>query len=423
VTGSAARLSEMAEHLVGSAILKVAAEIRELVAAGREVCNLTVGDFAPSQFPVPKLLVDATVRALEKGETNYPPSAGLPALRSAVAAFYRERLGLQYDAGQIVITAGARPSIYAAFRALVDPGDRVVCPVPCWNVPYYAYMVGAQAILLECEAATAFLPTREMLEPHMRDARLLALNSPLNPAGTAFDATTLREICELVVAENRRRGPDQRPLYLLYDQIYWLLTFHGLQHVNPVSLCPDVAPFTVLVDGMSKHFAATGMRVGWAAGPADIMRSMSDFNGHVGSWAPRAEQLGSVALLGAGNEVDAFHSVMIPQLQARLDALYDGICAMRERGLPVDAVPAMGAIYLSAQFNLLGRRTPDGRCLKTNEDVRSYLLQAAGFAAVAFQAFGVAAETGWFRLSAGAVSREQIAAVLPRLEQAVRAVA
>ncbi|HEX6558295.1 MAG TPA: aminotransferase class I/II-fold pyridoxal phosphate-dependent enzyme [Longimicrobiales bacterium] len=416
-----ARVSAMAEEMVGSAILKVAGEIRELVAAGKEVCNLTVGDFAPSQFPVPELLASATAQALQRGETNYPPSAGLPALRSAVAQFYRERLGLDYSAEQILITAGARPSIYAAFRVLLDAGDRVVCSVPAWNVPYYSYLVGAQLTPVECTASTAFLPTRAMLEPHVRGARLVTLNSPLNPAGTAFSATTLRAICELVVEENERRGADERPLYLLYDQIYWLLTFHGLSHVNPVSLCPAVAPYTVLIDGMSKHFAATGMRVGWAAAPADILRSMSDFNGHVGAWAPRAEQIASIALLQAPREIEAFHHTMVPKLQARLDALYDGLCAMKQAGLPVDAVPAMGGIYLSARFDLAGQRTPGGTRLQTNEDVRSYLLHSAGFAVVAFQAFGVSHETGWFRLSVGAVSMEQIEAVLPRLERALQA--
>lgn len=409
----------MAEHMTGSAILKVAAEIRELMAAGHDICNLTVGDFAPAEFPVPALLARATAEALERGETNYPPPNGIPELRAAIAQFYRDRLHLDFENDQILLSAGARPAIYAAFRVLLDPGDRVVISVPCWNMPYYVYLTGAEPRLVECDASTAFLPTRQMLEREVRGARLLTLNSPLNPAGTAFDAETLRGICDLVAEENARRGPGERPLYLLYDQIYWLLTFHGTAHVDPLTLRPDIAPYTILIDGISKHFAATGMRVGWAAGPADIIRSMSDFNGHVGSWAARAEQVATVRLLGSRTEVDAYHRTMIRGLQARLDALHDGLIELKNKGLAADAFAPMGAIYLSVRFPLIGKRTPDGKLLQSNEDIRSYLLRAAGFAAVAFQAFGVPHDSGWFRLSAGAVSLAQIAAVMPRLEKAL----
>ena len=411
----------MAQDMAGSAILQVAAEIRDLIAAGRDICNLTVGDFAPSIFPVPKRLADATSDALKHGETNYPPAPGLPQLRAAVAEFYRDRQGLTFRPEQILITAGARPSIYCAYRVLLDAGDRVVYSVPCWNMPYYVYLIGAEGVPVECDASTSFLPTRSMLQQHVRGARLLALNSPLNPTGTAFDAETLRGICELVVEENQRRGANERPLYLLYDQIYWLLTFHGVKHVDPINLVPEIAPYAIYIDGISKHFAATGMRVGWAVGPADIIQSMSDLNGHTGAWAPRAEQVGAIALLGAHHEIDAYHRVMIPKIQERLDALRNGLLEMKSAGMPVDAAQAMGAIYLSARFNLIGKRTAAGEVLRTNEDVRAYLLHAAGFAAVAFQAFGVDGDTGWFRLSAGAVTMEQISAVLPRVRSAIAA--
>lgn len=409
----------MAESLTGSAILKIAAEIRALQAAGREICNLTVGDFSPAQFAVPSLLASGTAAALQRGETNYPPSNGIPELRAAVRDFYRKRLRLHYDVENILICAGARPAIYATFRVLVDPGDRVVFGVPSWNNPHYVHMTGAIPVPIECDASTSFLPTRSMLERHIRGARMLALNSPLNPAGTAFTADTLRGICELVVEENERRSAGERPLYLLYDQVYWLLTFHGIEHVNPLTLVPEVAPYTVMIDGISKHFAATGMRVGWAAGPADVIASISDFNGHVGAWAPRAEQIATISLLAADDDIDAYHRTMIPGLQARLDALHDGIVAMKNEGLPVDAIEPMGAIYLSAAFKLMGRRTPAGQQLMTNEEIRSYLLNSAGFAVVPFQAFAVPQDTGWFRLSVGAVSLEQIQAVMPRLRQAL----
>ncbi len=419
----ASRVSAMADGLVGSAILKVAAEIRGLLARGIDVCNLTVGDFKPAEFPIPEVLERRVEAALRGGETNYPPSNGMPVLRESVCGFYRRALGLDYPVESVLITAGARPAIYATFRVLVDPGDRVVFAVPSWNNDYYCQMVGAEPVAVACDAATAFLPHRSMLEEAVRGARLLALNSPLNPTGTVMDAEVLRGITELVVEENARRGPDERPLYLMYDQIYWMLTYGAARHANPVTLVPEAAPWVIQIDGISKAFAATGLRVGWALGPADVIQSMSDFNGHTGAWAPRPEQVATAELLAAPAEIEAYHAVMKTSVQARLDALYRGIVAMRDAGLPVDAFAPAGAIYLSARFALNGMRAPDGRTLETNDDVRAYLLREAGFAVVPFQAFGVQEDSGWFRLSAGAVSTASIEATLPRLEAAVRAAA
>jgi aspartate aminotransferase len=413
----------MAEGMLGSAILKVANDVRTLVAQGRQVCNLTVGDFDPKQFPIPGALRDGIQEALRVGETNYPPGVGVPALREAIRSYSREWLGLDYPLDRILVMSGARPGVYAAYRVLADPGDRVVFSVPCWNYSYYCQLVGARAVPVVCDASTGFLPTRAMLEPVVRGARLLVVNSPLNPTGTAFDESTLADICDLILEENARRGPRERPLYLLYDQVYWMLTFGGLRHVTPVAIRPAMAAYTISLDAISKAFAATGLRVGWVLGPADVVRSMGDFLSHVGAWAPRAEQVATAALLTARSTIVEYNRTITQGLQARLDALYQGIIAMRERGLPVDAVPPGGAIYLSARFALNGSRTRSGETLSTNEQIRTYLLREAGFAAVPFQAFGIEAETGWFRLSAGAVSLADIAGVLPTLAAAIEAVA
>jgi aspartate aminotransferase len=419
---TAPRLSQMAERLYGSAILGIAAEIRALVAGGTQVCNLTVGDFSPAEFRIPAGLERRIQEALVAGETNYPPSNGLPALREAVAALYRERLALDVDAASVVVCGGSRPAIYATYRCLVDPGDRVVYPAPSWNNDSYVIVADADGITVPADASIDFLPTRASLEPVIRGARLLALNSPLNPAGTAFDAETLGGICDLVLEENARRGPDERPLYVMYDQVYWMLRFGNTPHVTPQGLRPEMARYTVLVDGVSKAFAATGLRVGWVVPPADLAPRFSDFLGHVGAWAPRPEQVATAAFLAARDEMDTYVADACAGLEARLEALHHGILAMRDRGLPVDVERPMGAIYLSVRFALNGRRAPDGEPLVTNDDVRRYLLRAAGFAVVPFQAFGVEAEDGWFRLSVGAVSQAAVAEALPRVAAAIEAV-
>src|SRR5262245_6881023 len=411
------RLSTLSDTLRGSAILGIAGEVRALIDQGKPILNLTVGDFSSKQFRIPRELEDGIVDALRAGESTYPPPNGLESLRAAVREFYRVRLGLDFPMESILIASGARPVIYSVYRALVDPGDRVLFSVPSWNNDYYTEMIGGQAVLVECDARTNFQPTDDMLRPHVRGARLLALGSPLNPTGTAFDAEQLAGICDLVLEENARRGPDERPLFVMYDQVYWMITADGVKHVDPISLRPKMAPYTVIIDAISKAFASTGLRVGWAVGPADIIKPMNAIVGHVGAWAPRPEQVATAAFMVNHAAVDRYMATMRVEAQKRLDAVFNGITAMANDGLPVDCVRPQGAIYVSARFALHGMRTPEGTTMETDEDVRRYLLTAAGLAVVPFGAFGSPGETGWFRLSIGVVSVKQIEDMLPGLRK------
>jgi aspartate aminotransferase len=345
----------------------------------------------------------------------------VPELRKAVVEFYRRWLGLEYDTSNVIVTSGGRPVIYGAYMTVVNEGERVVYPVPSWNNNHYARIVGANAVEVPCDASTDFLPTAAMLREAVRGATLLALNSPSNPTGTLFSEKMLAEICDLVLEENARRGANNRPLYLLYDQIYWMLTFGGAKHFNPVSLRPEMKQYTIFVDGISKAFAATGLRVGWAVGPADVMASMSDLLTHAGAWAPRPEQRAAADFLGADDDMRAYHANMLREVQERLALLADGLNALRAEGFPVETTAPRAAIYLSARFALHGKRTPDGEGLHDNESIRQYLLRSAGLAAVPFQAFGSRDETGWFRLSAGAVSPQAIRELMPRLREALQA--
>ena len=418
-TQSASRPSALAGSLIGSEILKIAADVRALAADGRDICNLTVGDFAPSEFRIPPQLEQGIVDALHRGETNYPPSDGILPLREAVRALYARELGFTPELKSIIVTGGSRPGIYATYRSLVDAGDRIVYPAPSWNNNHYVHLVSGVRVPVACDASTRFMPTRAMLEPVVRGARLIALCSPQNPTGTAFTADELRDICELVVEENARRGDEERPLFLMYDQVYWTLTFGGTRHVHPIGVCPEVAPYTIYVDGISKSLAATGVRVGWIVAPPDLAGPMSGLLGHVGAWAPKAEQTAVARFLADDAAVRAYRETMVAGVRTRLDLLFQGIESMRAAGLPVEAIAPEGAIYLSAKFALQGRVATDGTRLDSDEAVRRYLLHAAGVAIVPFQAFGVADDTGWFRLSVGAVSPEQIARMLPRLRDAL----
>jgi aspartate aminotransferase len=419
--GSAGRVTAIAGSLIGSEILKIAADVRALVAGGREICNLTVGDFSPAEFRIPEMVEQGIIEGLKRGETNYPPSDGILPLREAVRGLYGRELGFTPELASVIITAGSRPGIYATYTTLVEPGDRVVFPTPSWNNNHYVHLADADGVAVPCDAASNFLPTRESLESAVRGARLLAVCSPLNPAGTMFGESELRDICQLVVEENARRGPQERPLFLMYDQVYWTLTFGKAHHVHPIGVCPEVAPYTVYVDGISKAFAATGVRVGWIVAPPDIAGPMSSVLGHIGAWAPKAEQGAVAAMLNDAKAMETYHHTMVEGLQRRLDLLYHGLLEMRSERCPVDVIAPQGAIYLSAKFALRGRTAPGGVRLETDDDVRTYLLNEAGTAVVPFMAFGVEGDTGWYRLSVGAVSPEQIERTLPRLRAAMEA--
>jgi aspartate aminotransferase len=163
------------------------------------------------------------------------------------------------------------------------------------------------------------------------------------------------------------------------------------------------------------------MRVGWVVGPADIIKKMSSIVAHIGAWAPRAEQIATARLLADRTAIRQYSEQLKTDLLLRLNTLHDGLSTLRSEGLPVDSIPPMGAIYLSAHFDLIGKRAPDGAVLRSNEDVRKYLLYEAALGAISFQAFGAMEESGWFRLSAGAVSVDSIKRMLPRLRTAISA--
>jgi len=407
-------LSELARGVVGSEILRIAAEIRAMKARGAVICNLTVGDFDPTYFPIPEKLLEGVRAALTGGHTNYPPSDGVLPLREAVARFYSRGLGLTYPVESVLITGGARPLLYGAFRTVLDPGDVVVYPVPSWNNNHYAYLCNARAVELPVSADTNFFPTAQMLRPHLTTARMLMINSPLNPTGTVIDPAELRRICELVVDENWRRykagGDAGKALWLCYDQVYWQLTFGSARHATPPEVCQEVAPYTIMLDAASKSFAATGLRVGWAVMPPAARQRMADILGHVGAWAPKAEQVAMAGLLDDDQAVKTFHDGMLERVKRRLDALAAGFAEMRRDGFPVEVIAPQGAIYLSVRVAIPGH---------TNEEIRKHLLTQAGFAVVPFQAFGLRGESGWFRISVGAVSEAEIIEALPRVRAAL----
>lgn len=413
------RVSEMAENLVGSEIIKLAGEVKEKIKQGEKIYNLTIGDFNPKLFPIPNELKDEIIKAYQNNETNYPAANGILELRESVSRYLHTREGLEYDADQILISGGARPLIYATYQTILDPEDTVLFPVPSWNNNHYCHLTRAKQILIEATAENNFMPTAADLKPHIGEANLISLCSPLNPTGTVFTETGLAEICDLILEENKKRGDTRKPVYLMFDQIYWALTHGETRHYDPVSINPDMKNYTIYIDGISKAFAATGVRVGWAFGPQKLITKMKAILSHVGAWSPKAEQVATANYLDNDDATDEYLFSFKNGISKRLNALYEGMTNLREEGFQVEAIPPQAAIYLTVKFDLTGKTTEDGTLLESTADVTKYLLDKAGLAIVPFYAFGASKKSPWYRLSVGTSVYEEIDELFERLKAAL----
>jgi len=273
--------------------------------------------------------------------------------------------------------------------------------------------------MIEATRENNFMPTAGQMAPHIKGASLVAVCSPLNPTGTTFAKEELEAICDLILQENRARGENEKKLYLMYDQIYWTLTYGDTVHYDPVSLRPEMRAYTVYIDGISKAFAATGVRVGWALGPAELIAKMKAINSHIGSWAPMAEQVAVSNYLQKESEVDEYLDSFKKEIEFRLKGIYNGFKTLREEGLAVDSIAPQAAIYLTVQFSLVGKKKANGEVLQTQSDVTAYILDEAKLAIVPFYAFGADRQSDWYRLSVGCCIKDHIDTVIQNIRTAL----
>lgn len=414
-------LSNLAENIIGSEIIKLAADVNDKIKRGEKIYNLTIGDFNPKEFPIPEELKNLIVKAYQGDHTNYPAADGMLELRQAVSNLLQKREHIEYKPEEIVIAGGARPVIYATFLTLIDEGDTVVFPVPSWNNNHYTYLSRAKHAIIETTAENKFMPTANDIKPHIASATLIALCSPLNPTGTTLKRNDLEAICDLILTENnKRKTTGQKPVYLMYDQIYWALTHGETQHYNPVSLRPQMKEYTIFVDGISKSLAATGVRVGWAAGPKLVIDKMKSILTHIGAWAPKAEQVATAEYLSNLDVYDAFIKNICSKANDRLVAFYKGFQLLKQEGFKVDAIAPEAAIYLTVQFALHGQTTENGQQLHSTEDITKYILDKAKVALVPFYAFGASSGSSWYRLSVGTCKLEDVHAIIENLREALK---
>ncbi len=414
------KLSNLAESLVGSEIVKLGNEISNRIRNGEKIYNYTIGDFAPAIFPIPQQLEDAIVKAYGDGFTNYPSADGILPLREQVAAFIGKHQGISYAVNEVQIASGGRPLIYSLFATVVNPGDKVIYAVPSWNNNHYTNLNLGQACEIVTTPENDFMPTAADIAPHIKGAALLCLCTPQNPTGTTLSQSELEKICDLVLEENKSRGPDEKKLYVLFDQMYFTLTFGDTRHYNPVALRPEMKEYTILIDGISKAFAATGVRVGWALGPVAVIAKMKALLSHIGAWAPMAEQKATADFLADEQAVDTYLVHIKKNIEERLRTIYNGFETLKQKGYAVDAIVPQAAIYLTVKIDLKGKKAGD-KVIGNQADVTQYLLSEAGLAIVPFHCFGADRESPWYRISVGTCKLEELPEVFSKLENALSA--
>lgn len=414
------KLSHLSETLIGSEIVKLGGEIREKIRQGEKIYNFTVGDFDPSIFPIPSAFEEEIITAYRQHFTNYPAAEGNLDLRESLSKFIKEWEGLEYGTDEILVASGGRPLIYATFRAICDKGDKIIYAVPSWNNNHYTHFVEGEHLMIEARAEDNFMPTAASIKPFIKEATLISLCSPQNPTGTTFSKEALEAICDLVLEENNRRSDNQKKLYIMYDQMYWHLTYGKIEHYNPVSLRPALKPYVIFIDAISKVFAATGVRVGWSMGPATIINKMKAILGHIGTWAPMAEQKALTRFLPQRAEIENYLVHFKAAVSERLQLIFEGIQALKKEGLPVDAIAPEAAIYLTIKIDAAGKKTRNGKLLDNQSSVTAYILDEAHIAIVPFYAFGSPKDNPWYRLSVGTCKIEEIPDMLQSLKNALQ---
>ncbi|GGC14749.1 aminotransferase [Novosphingobium endophyticum] len=367
------KLSERLTRLRPSPSMAAIDEIARLRREGHEILSLTVGE---PDFPTPPHVIEAAVKALHDGETRYTSAAGIPALKRAICDTFRKG-GLTYSEGEIALGAGAKQLIFSAFAATLDAGDEVVVPAPYWvSYPDIVDLFDARPVIVRCPAAAGFRLTPAALEAALTDrTRWLVINSPNNPTGVVYSAEELSAFGAVLA-----RYPK---CLVMSDEIYEHFVYDGHQFTSFAVANPELEDRVLTINGVSKAYAMTGFRLGYAGGPAWLAAAIRNLITQDTSCANSISQHAAVAALTGDQSSLAINRA---QYEGRRDRLISGI----------GAVPGMrclapeGAFYVYASVaGLIGARTPAGETLQTDSDVASYFLREAKVATIAGPAYGL----------------------------------
>ena len=395
------KLSDLAAAVTGSTTLAISAMAKQLREEGQDVIGFGAGE---PDFNTPAPIAEAAVKAIYDGQTRYTPAAGIVPLRKAVCARLQADCGITYDHSQIVITSGAKHAVYLALQVLLNPGDEVILPAPYW-VSYYEMikLAGGVPVIVEGTEAADFKITAAQLEGAVTGrTKLLVLNNPSNPTGMLYAKDELEALCRVCTA---------RDLYILSDEIYYRLVYGGKPFVSVPSLGGEIKARTILINGVSKSYAMTGWRIGYAAANHEIAAMISNYASHAtGAPATIAQYAAVEALTGAQTPVEEMRDVF--------EKRRDDIVRRVNQIDGLSCITPDGAFYVMLNIQALAGKTLGGRMIQTGDDFAMALLEQAGVAVVPCGSFGA---PGFVRLTYAA-STEAIQEGLNRIESFVRGV-
>ncbi|KIC14021.1 pyridoxal phosphate-dependent aminotransferase [Leisingera sp. ANG-DT] len=387
-----------------SEILSIGAKAAEMKRQGAPVIILGAGE---PDFDTPDHIKEAAAAAMRAGETKYTPLGGTLALRQAIQAKFKRDNGLDYALDEIIAGTGAKEILFDAFMASLNPGDEVIVPTPFWtSYSDIIRIAGGEPVLVPCGDDTGFRLTAEKLEEAITPrARWLLLNSPSNPAGAGYSADDYKPLLEVLL-----RHPD---VWLMADDMYEHITYGGFEFATPVQVEPLLKDRVLTVNGVSKAYAMTGWRLGYAGGPKALIDAMKVVQSQSTSHPSSISQAAAAAALNGPQEVLAERRA---SFQARRDLVVAALNGMEGITCPVPE----GAFYTFANCaGVLGKRTPEGQVLETDADFCAHLLDQHHVAVVPGRAFGI---SPYFRISY-ATSETELREALSRIGKAVAALA
>jgi aspartate aminotransferase len=395
-------LASRLDRIKPSATIAVTSKARELKAAGRDVIGLGAGE---PDFDTPDNVKQAAIKAIQAGDTKYTAVDGTPALKAAISAKFRRENGLDYKPEQITVGTGGKQVLYNALMATLEPGDEVIIPAPYWvSYPDMVLLAEGTPVAVPCPANNGFKLLPEDLEAAITPkTKWLILNSPSNPTGAAYTKAEMKALTDILV-----KHPH---VWVMTDDMYEHLVYDGFEFCTPAQVEPRLYDRTLTVNGVSKAYCMTGWRIGYAGGPAKLIKAMATVQSQSTSNPSSISQAAAVEALNGTQDFIAEHN---KSFKARRDMVVD----MLNKAPGLTCHRPEGAFYVYPSCSgTIGKKTPQGKVIETDDDFVTYILEAEGVAAVQGSAFGL---SPFFRISY-ATSTEALREACTRIQRACKA--
>ena len=395
-------LASRLNRIQPSPTIAMSIKARELKAEGKDIIELAAGE---PDFPTPSHIIEAAEEAMSRGETKYTDPDGTPALKQAVCDKFKRDNNLEYVTSQVTIGTGGKQVLYNALMATLNEGDEVIIPAPYWvSYPDMVLLAEGTPKIVECPLDKNFILQPEDLDRAITPkTKWIILNSPSNPTGSGYTWDDMKKITDVLI-----RHPN---IWVMTDDMYEHLVYDAFKFCTPAEVEPELYSRTLTVNGMSKAFCMTGWRIGYAAGPENLITAIRKIQSQSTSNPSSISQAASVAALNGPMDFLAKNNEVFKQRR-------DLVCSMLNQASGITCPTPDGAFYVYPSCaGLIGKKTPDGKVLKSDEDVVSYFLETEGIAAVHGAAFGLSPH---FRISY-ATSTEALEDACQRIQRACTA--